>query len=85
MGGDVFQYTETILSGYSIHIMRGGSWADQTYYMGKGGRIFSNQDSPPDEFSTVGFRVAYVPEPSTFALLGIAAVGLMAFARRRRG
>ncbi|MFZ1934482.1 MAG: PEP-CTERM sorting domain-containing protein [Thermoguttaceae bacterium] len=41
--------------------------------------------APTEQGSPFALTVAAVPEPSTLVLLGIAALGLLAYARRRRG
>jgi hypothetical protein len=32
---------------------------------------------PSDEYNNIGFRVAFVPEPSALVLLGLASLGLL--------
>jgi hypothetical protein len=39
---------------------------------------------PTNEFSGFGFRVASVPEPSTYALLAMTAAGTLWMTRKRR-
>jgi formylglycine-generating enzyme required for sulfatase activity len=73
--GNVWEWTQT--GDDFAQILSGGEWnssdAWQLGDVGIGGRA--------GDSLSVGFRVATVPEPSTFAL-GI--LGLMACARRRR-
>jgi formylglycine-generating enzyme required for sulfatase activity len=79
-GGNVWEWNETLV-GSVFRGTRGGC-----YFFGQNGlappRVISN--APALELAEIGFRVASVPEPSTFALLGIGAVGLMGLAWRRR-
>ena len=37
-----------------------------------------------DPNANIGFRVAAVPEPSTYALFGIGAIGMLMVIRRRK-
>ena len=84
MGGDVFQWNEAQISG-SWRGLRGGSWLD-----GLSGSLtssFRSDTFPTNAYSDSGFRVASsvaVPEPGSLALLLAGAVGLLAFAWRKR-
>jgi sulfatase modifying factor 1 len=46
--------------------------------------VYRQSRGPTDESNVVGFRLASVPEPSTYALLALAATGLGAHVLRRR-
>ena len=58
--------------------LRGGSW----YLLQSSG--FGSYVDPTDEDNIVGFRVATVPEPSTYALLLMTVAGALWMTRRRR-
>ena len=80
MGGDVYQWTETLEG--SDRVLRGQGW------VGNGGLAASERGSPTPTIggSNVGFRVAMVtplPEPSTITLFLLGAIGVF-FASRRR-
>jgi formylglycine-generating enzyme len=78
-GGNVDEWTEAKFS--TNRVVRGGSW-DETV-----GRLqASSRDSanPVGASSFYGFRVATVPEPSSFALGFVGACGAYLYARRRR-
>ena len=78
MGGDVFQWNETMFA--SVRGLRGGSWG-----FGRGGLQSSYRflaGDPSDESDSIGFRVAEVPEPSTGVLAALA--GLMLWWKRRK-
>jgi formylglycine-generating enzyme required for sulfatase activity len=77
-GGNVMEWTDSSLNSSSI--LRGGSWytgdalnSSITYYY-----------YPETEYNYIGFRLATVPEPSTYALLAMSAAGALWWARRRR-
>ena len=73
--GDVWQWNETPISGL-YRDTRGGSFA------GGWGSLYKWSDSAPYPMladPTVGFRVAYVPEPSTLMLLIVATVTVFLF------
>lgn len=84
-GGNVWEWEETendLLNDLSSSArgLRGGAWVD-SYYLSSSGR---NDAYPSDEDFAIGFRVASVPEPSTFALAAFALLGLIGFGRRKR-
>jgi hypothetical protein len=64
-----------------LRAARGGTWA----YPGGGMESYDRSGWFPDsESNDFGFRVASVPEPSTYALLAMTAAGALWWARRRR-
>jgi len=77
-GGNVWQWNEAIKDGY-YRGSRGGSFGNYQFYTSASERGFND---PPAEDSSIGFRLAMVPEPST-GLLVIA--GLLGLAGWRRG
>ena len=76
-GGNATEWNEYIDKSISFSAVRGGSWLG-------GWPSSANWDlvSPTIENSIIGFRVASIPEPSSFLFGTIAGVGLLA--RRRR-
>ena len=85
-GGNVWDWTESAFDGSNsfsseFRAIRGGYWNDAESYLSSSVRFFYD---PRDEFDSVGFRVASVPEPSTYALLLMTAAGALWMARRRR-
>jgi formylglycine-generating enzyme required for sulfatase activity len=80
MDGDVWQWTETVgnLPGFNQEFfVNGGSFCFSTLYMESG---VIGGDPPSVEYCDQGFRVASsiaVPEPSTFALLGVTGAALL--------
>jgi hypothetical protein len=56
----------------------------QTLLANTGGNTAASQVTQADLTGTVTYHYNPVPEPSTFALFGVAALGLLACARRRR-
>jgi formylglycine-generating enzyme len=81
-GGDVFQWNETAVTGSSRGV-RGGAFNNSS---GSDFLLSSNRSfiDPTGESSVTGFRVASVPEPSTFVLAGMGALSLLACIRQRR-
>jgi hypothetical protein len=62
---------------FIVRASRGGSWYHDFSLMSVSSFVPGGGGLPLDEFDTLGFRVASVPEPST-ALLGLlGAVGLL--------
>jgi formylglycine-generating enzyme required for sulfatase activity len=80
-GGNVFEWNEALIDG-SFRGVRGGSYANNPEKLRSSDR-FDSRTPPADEGSTVGFRVATVPEPCG-ALLLLTACGALAAARARR-
>jgi formylglycine-generating enzyme required for sulfatase activity len=78
MGGDVFQWNESVYSG-SYRGLRGGSFDYNTGFLRSGN---SATGYPPGEGSFIGFRVSQVPEPASMGILGLGVIGMLA---RRRG
>jgi sulfatase modifying factor 1 len=76
--GDVYQWSETLISG-SFRGARGGSWGDTFPILSA---TWRNGTHPTGEDSVHGFRVATVPEPST-AVLSIVVCGLTWILRKR--
>jgi len=82
-GGNLTEWTEateTSASGFTRGL-RGGGIRAIARFMSASHR---NEGTPTITDFSVGFRVARVPEPSTFALLAMATVGLLVYTRRRR-
>lgn len=80
-GGNIYQWTETPVSG-TYFKDRGGSFAAAAVAMAS----VSDGGSPPtgsDE--SLGFRVAYVPEPNARASFAVGACGIIVFKMLIRG
>lgn len=85
-GGNVFEWMETAFDGSNTNsesdrALRGGGWVNSGSFMLSGAR---DSDVPSYEGVVVGFRVASVPEPSSYALLLMTGAGVLWWARRRR-
>jgi sulfatase modifying factor 1 len=77
MGGNVFQWNEQIVNGFSRGV-RGGGWDYSANYFRASGTSYGNPESGN---GVVGFRVAsLVPEPGTGLLV---MTGLLGLASRR--
>jgi formylglycine-generating enzyme required for sulfatase activity len=77
MAGNVFEWSDLILGGPS-RVYRGGSFESDESYLYARDRY---ESQPSNADAQLGFRVAYVPGPSSVALLTIG--GLTASRRRR--
>jgi formylglycine-generating enzyme required for sulfatase activity len=71
-GGNVWEWTETALSGdnnsaTNVRTIRGGGWTSPENQLSSSFR--SSNGFPDGERTFIGFRVASIPEPSTYALL----------------
>jgi formylglycine-generating enzyme len=82
-GGDVWQWNETdIFADGSSRCLRGGSFNSRSDYLLSSGR--RDSINPPTlQDCGVGFRVAFVPEPGSLAMLLTGAIVLLACAWRR--
>jgi len=66
-------------------VTRGGNWS--TTYLPVLQSSWRNNQSPGASFQDIGFRVAsvaVVPEPSTYALFGLGAIGMLMVMRRKK-
>jgi formylglycine-generating enzyme required for sulfatase activity len=89
-GGNVYQWEESSFSGNNSsptadRVTRGGNWS--TSYLPVLQSSWRNSQTPSASFQDVGFRVASVatvPEPSTYALFGIGAIGMLMVMRRKK-
>ena len=85
-GGNVFEWNESAFDGANSsasenRARRGGYWSFPDGNLRSSARV---SVVPSVERSFVGFRVASVPEPSTYALLAMTAAGALWMTRRRR-
>ena len=85
-GGNVWEWTESAVDGTNssptqTRDVRGGGWDDP---FGDLLPTYQHTPAPPDrEDDDIGFRVASVPEPSTYALLLTAGAGWLFWSRRK--
>lgn len=76
-GGSIWEWNDTVIgSGRGI---RGGSWANDETQLRSSGRSSS---TPTTQVSSVGFRIAIVPEPTAGGLM-ILGIALLAWQRKR--
>jgi formylglycine-generating enzyme len=84
-GGNLYEWNDEVLYDALSNVtrgVRGGAWENDDYTKFEPGGRGSEQ--PYKEYDSIGFRVAAVPEPSTFALLiaGLATVLIVRFRRK---
>ena len=81
-GGNVWEWNEAVI-GSSARGIRGAGWSDDGSGLASTGR-FNDGGVADDQNAWIGFRVATVPEPSTYALLLMTGAGALWWSRRRR-
>ena len=83
MSGNLYEWNDLTGAAGSTRGLRGGSWSTNASFLSSSN---SSSYDPSFEFSSIGFRLAAVPEPSTcaMAVAGLACGGYSMF-RRRRG
>ena len=77
-GGNVWEWNDAVIG--SSRGLRGGSWSFYGYGLQSSLRFDLD---PTDEYNILGFRVASVPEPSTYGLLLMGAAALWWWRRRK--
>ena len=85
LGGNVWEWEETEFDltnddSSSVRGVRGGSWSNNSSNMSASNRIDGNPTH--ENNSSIGFRVASIPEPSSQLL---ALLGMLGLLLRRRG
>lgn len=89
MGGNVSIWLESAYDGINDSAaetrgVRGGQYGGPADLLSSYRYVFPNDGHPGSEFGTFGFRVASViPEPSTYALIGIGVVALFIVSRKK--
>jgi formylglycine-generating enzyme len=86
-GGNVSEWNESAFDGTNnsaseSRVLRGGDWYTNQVFLISSVRV--TQGGPTFESPLIGFRVASVPEPSTYALLLMTGAGALWWVRRRR-
>ena len=84
-GGNVWEWNESALDGTNsssseFRVFRGGNWGSAAGNLRPSSR---ESDDPLQQGVYLGFRVASVPEPSTYALLLMTGAGWLLWKRRK--
>ena len=84
-GGNIFEWNESAFDGSNSsssedRAVRGGDWGSSERPLRSSRR---NVNGPANEDSSIGFRVASVPEPSTYVLVLMGAGALYLWKRRK--
>jgi formylglycine-generating enzyme required for sulfatase activity len=80
-GGNVWEWLDQPIADF-YQARRGASWNDtEVFNLSAAAQAFHE---PEFENNGIGFRLATVPEPSTYALLVMSAAGALWWARRKR-
>jgi formylglycine-generating enzyme len=85
-GGNIWEFMETAFDGVNdsaldLRATLGGDITDGLYPLSSSSRT---ANTPTHEHQYIGFRVASVPEPSTYALLFMTGAGALWWSRRKR-
>ena len=88
-GGNAMEWMETAADGTNnspteVRTIRGGDWATTELFLVSSGDLARGQSDPYLESNGMGFRVASIPEPSTYALLLLGAGAVYAWKLRKR-
>ncbi len=79
-GGNVWEWNEKLI-GLSFRAVRGGSFGNGLDYLQSSNWVEGN---PTTQIDGVGFRLAFVPEPSTCLLTSFGLLAIFVARRRRR-
>lgn len=83
MSGNIWEWNDLTGAAGSSRGLRGGSWSTNASFLSSSN---SSSFDPSFEFSSIGVRLAAVPEPSTcaMAVVGLACGGYSMFRRRKQ-
>ena len=84
-GGNIWEMNETAFDGSNnspseSRALRGGSYPNDATRLASS---YHQATEPLDSVASIGFRVASVPEPSTYALLAMTGAGWLLWRRRK--
>ena len=87
-GGNVYEWNESANDGSNSlssenRAIRGGYWLNDSLSLRSSGSFARYEASPTFAATWIGFRVASVPEPSTYALLLMTSAGWLLWKRRK--
>lgn len=82
-GGNLNEWNEAIING-NYRGIRGGFFGDALPNEITLQSFFQNLGPPDGESASLGFRVAFIPEPCTLVALGLAGLASCIWCRRRR-
>ena len=76
MGGNVWEWNETVDINGDYHNARGGSFSSDDFVLDLSSSTRRSFNSVYNEYGALGFRVASVPEPTTLLLFALGAAML---------
>lgn len=77
-GGNVTQWNDTVIDNFRG--IRGGSWGSTGVSLKSSGRDYTTPDYAD---GMIGFRVVFIPEPTSLSILVLGSAGLLTWRRRK--